>query len=71
MAKQKSISLKKVGAELDKVIKQLEGAKKKAGPSDKKKLDVHLKFVHKAKKDALARCRNSFALVPPGTPPSN
>ena len=72
MAKQKAISLKKVAAEFDKVIKQLQGAaKKKTSAGAKKKLQSDLKYVQKCRSAVVAKCRNSFSLVPPATPPSN
>ena len=71
MAKQKAISLKKVAAELDRVIKQLQDAKKKTSVSGKKKLQSDLKYVQKCRSAVVAKCKNSFSLVPPSNPPSN
>lgn len=66
MAKQKTISLKAVVAEIDKVEKELKTARKKATlAADKKKLDVGIRSVESLRKACLMKCRNTFAVVPP------
>jgi len=57
----KTITLKGIDRAISKVVKELQGSKKKAKPAVKKELDLDIKKLKRVKKELRAICRGTFS----------